>query len=124
MKKTALSIIFFLTIFAAVGCAESSSFSKEMSYTLFVRIDESNAKDRINAIMTEKEITFTLIEADGAFVDGKGNVIESGTLVYYCDECSEKTIDSAVSEIREILSPPSIYVQRKEVEYKYYNKSE
>lgn len=89
------------------------------TYTQLISLDD--AKDTVNAICAKYVSGYTVQEANGGWVDEKGNLTEEQTLVYSFSGADEEAITSIMDEVLIALNQNSILVERQDLTYTYYS---
>jgi len=89
------------------------------TYTQLISL--ADAKNIVNEICSRYVEGYTVMEANGGWVDEKGKLTEEQTLVYSFSGVREEDIYSIMDEILVKLNQNSIMVERQDLTYTYYS---
>lgn len=104
--------------------------SENGKYVLYIGLNDKDtydqiipteeAKDIVNGICVKYVDGYTVSEANGGWVDEKGNLTEEMSLVYSFSGAEEADIVSIMDEVLAALNQNSIFVERQDMYYTYY----
>lgn len=84
-------------------------------------IPTADAKDIVNRICTKYVEGYTVLEANGGWVDETGTLTEETTLVYMLSDAEEKDVIAIMDEALASLNQNSILVERHEYACSFYS---
>ena len=106
-------------------------YSENGKYVLYIGLNDKDtydqiiptkeAKDIVNEICVKYVDGYTVSEANGGWVDEKGNLTEEMTLVYSFSGAKEADIISIMDEVLAALNQNSILVEKQNMHYTYYS---
>ncbi len=84
-------------------------------------ISAEEAKEMVNGICTKYVDGYTVMEANGGWVDETGTLAEEKSLVYTFSNAEETDVVSIMNEVLTALNQNSILVERQDISYAYYS---
>lgn len=88
------------------------------TYTQLISLDE--AKEIVDNICVKYVEGYTVMEANGGWVDETGTLTEEGTLVYNFTDVQEEDLALIMDEVLQELNQNSILVETSDVQSYYY----
>lgn len=89
------------------------------TYSHIIPADE--AKEIVNEICMKYVNGYTVIEAEGGWVDETGTFTEEKSLVYTFSDAEEADVISIMNEVLAALNQNSILAERLDMSYTYYS---
>ena len=105
--------------------------AEEGQYVLYIGLNDKDtyeqiiptdeAKDIVNRICTKYVEGYTVLEANGGWVDETGALTEESTLVYTLSDVKEEDVIAIMDEALAALNQNSILVERREYAHSFYS---
>ncbi len=141
-KKNSLNIILFVVcisilLFGMTGIyvsrdvpQKADGMEEAKEYVLYIGLNDKDsynqvlstqeAKQKINAICTKYVTGYTIVEAQGGWVDEKNILTQENSLVYYFRGASEADIYAIMEEALLELNQNTIMMEERTVYFTYY----
>ncbi len=92
------------------------------TYTQLIPLDE--AKALVNEICSRYTGGYTVLEAQGGWVDDAGILTEEDTLIYCFDQITKEQLTPIMDEVLQALNQNSILVESSQIQSWYYSGEE
>lgn len=132
IKNHILVILMYTTVFLT-GVSGSYLYrfmQQEKEYILYIglndkdtyepRITTEEAKELVSAICTQYADGYTLLEAEGAWVDEKEILTNENTLVYFFRGADRSAVDRIMDEVIKNLNQNAIILEERSSSYTFY----
>lgn len=136
IKKFFFACICILLAGMMGGCVspdapnENAGLEQATEYVLYIGLNDKDtynqiistqdAKQTINAICTKYVTGYTIIEAQGGWVDEKYMLTQENTLVYYFRGACETDIRAIMEEVLLELNQNTIMMEERTIFFTYY----
>lgn len=131
-KKHLLVLMMCMIVFIT-GIAGSYLYrclQQEKEYVLYIGLNDKDtyeqlietqvAKQLVSAICTRYVDGFTLMEAEGAWVDENKILTSENTLIYFFREADKDEVEQIMDEVMKILNQNSIMLEERSSSYTFY----
>ena len=118
--------VMMLTACSSSVTTDSVTPNQRPAYSIFVGLADNESKtqkintdeaiDKINQILIDHKIGFTVLSGGGSFLDNGKSVVNS-TLVYPALHLDEKTALKIINQIKDDLNLYSVYVLKSDITY-------
>lgn len=113
------------------GTVLNYNYSENGKYVLYIGLNDKDtysqivsaeeAKEIVNGICTKYVDGYTVMEANGGWVDETGVMSEEMSLVYTLSNVEEADVVFIMDEVLSALNQGSILVERQDISYTYYS---
>lgn len=113
------------------GTALDYTYSENGKYVLYIGLNDKDtssqiisaeeAKEIVNGICAKHVDGYTVMEANGGWVDETGALTEELSLVYTLSNAEEADVVLIMNEVITALNQKSIFVERQDISYTYYS---
>ncbi|MGN0721760.1 MAG: DUF3574 domain-containing protein [Anaerovoracaceae bacterium] len=113
------------------GTVLNYDYSENGKYVLYIGLNDKDtysqiisaeaAKDIVNGICAKYVDGYTVMEANGGWVDETGTLTEEMSLVYTLCNVEEEDVVSIMNEVLTALNQNSILVERQDISFTYYS---
>lgn len=113
------------------GTVLNYDYSENGKYVLYIGLNDKDtyshiisaeeAKEIVNGICAKYADGYTVMEANGGWVDETGTLTEEMSLVYTLCNVEEEDVVSIMNEVLTALNQNSILVERQDISFTYYS---
>lgn len=131
IRNLVLMVLLLLNITVTVIIGYHVFFPKTEQYVLYIgtndkdtyqqMISTEEAKQIVNKICAKNVDGYTVMEAEGGWIDEKNVLTEENTLVYTFNGVKEEQMTQIMDEVLEALNQNSILLEKRKLYSTYYS---